>query len=551
MQDRKGDEMKEITRVHIAKQVYDIELDAKRKFESYIKELEQYAGDAEILADIEIRITELLAEMGVERGGVIVAQEVAKVRERLGEPVDFASEDTVDPQGGLTDQLVKRLYRDMDGALVGGVLNGIATFSKIDVVWVRLAFIILLFASFGAALLVYVVLWIVVPPARTVADKLQLVGKPVTLASMREQINSEETPTRGAKILKSILLIGGGVVSILVAIVALVTTLGATGVFLISDQAQQFLIGMSSYAWMAWVAMGLFVLAGLSLSVLASLVAVMLFRGQATRRMIIASIALVILGIISASGGGAMLAGGLELRLHEAQSAIQTHKEALPEMSGVTKLAAQAYSGSGTVYNDADEMTIKYVVTTGVPRYELTTQFNSKPDIRVEGDTVRITLKSVGRQVFDYGYGQPELVVYGPALEEIDVSQGSLQYVGSEQQKQEVLQISSLNAVGVTVFGSYENLLVQKGGNVDVSMSTVRNLSVDLQGGLTSVQAGVVYDLVVNYPDVCPIQATEDDRPTVSVHSVSSGEITYNGVTGPVMQRQTPCGSVQIGQLAL
>lgn len=49
--------MKEITRIHIAKQAYDIETTAKKDFEKYMKKLELYAGDPEILADIEIRIT--------------------------------------------------------------------------------------------------------------------------------------------------------------------------------------------------------------------------------------------------------------------------------------------------------------------------------------------------------------------------------------------------------------------------------------------------------------------------------------------------------------
>ena len=72
--------MKEITRIHIAKQAYDIETTAKKDFEKYMKKLEIYAGDAEILADIEIRITELLTEAGVEKGGVITAEEIAKVQ---------------------------------------------------------------------------------------------------------------------------------------------------------------------------------------------------------------------------------------------------------------------------------------------------------------------------------------------------------------------------------------------------------------------------------------------------------------------------------------
>lgn len=540
--------MKEITRVHIAKQAYDIEVGAKKDLEKYMKKLELYAGDMEIMADIEIRITELLAESGVEKGGVITATEVAKVQATLGEPEEFASDDSTMIDEELTGKPVKRLYRDMDGAVLGGVLNGVATFFNIDAVWIRLLFIVLLFPTFGTAALVYVLLWLVVPPARTTAEKLQLAGKPVTLAAMRERVVSEVTTTRTTEVLKSVLCIGGGIVSVMVAVGALVVTLGAVGLFWWSDKAQVFMVGMSSYAWMAQVAVGLLVLAGLLLSLLASLVAVMLFKQKTTKRMGVAVIVIIVAGIVSASAGGAMMVGGFQLRASEAQSSVQTYQEALPGMSRVNKLVAQAYSASGTAYNDADEMSIKYVVTSGAPRYELRTQFDSKPDILVQGDTVRITLKSVGKRVFEFGYHQPELVVYGPALESIEASQGHLQYIGSDQDKQENLRVSSLNSQGVMVFGSYENVDVQ-GGNVDISMSSVRNLSVDMQGGMGNVQAGVVYALSVTHPEVCPIQSADDEnRPRVMVHGVSSGEMTYNGVTGPIRQHETPCGEIVISK---
>ena len=540
--------MKEITRVHIAKQPYDIEVEAKKELEKYMKKLELYAGDEEILADIEIRITELLAEAGVEKGGVITSAEVASVRERLGEPEEFASENQAVVEDEPAQRPAKRLFRDMDGALLGGVLKGVATFFGIDVVWVRLIFIILLFASFGTAFLVYIVLWLVVPPVRTTADRLQLSGKPVTLAALREQATADTTSPRAAEGLKSVLCVGGGILSILVAAGALIATLGVTGAFMLSGEMKAFMVGMSVHAWMAWVALGLFVLAGLLLSLLASLVAVMLLKRRATKRMGVAVVVIIVAGIVSASGGAAMMAGGFQLRANEAQASTRTFKEALPELAGVKKLEAQAYSGSGTAYNDADEMTIKYVVTTGAPRYELRTQFNGKPDVSVRGDTVRITLKSVGRQVFEYGYAQPELVIYGPALESINVMQGHLQYTGLEQEEQERLRVSSLGTTSVVVFGSYENLAVQGGGSVDASMSSVRNLEVDMQGGMTDVRGGVVYTLSVTYPDVCPIQSADNQRPRVSVRGVSSGEVTYNGETGPVVQRETPCGAVIIGK---
>lgn len=84
--------MNEITRIHLAKVPYDIEVGAKKDLEGYLKVLELYASDEELLNDIEIRITELLAERGVSEGGVITKKDVAAVRKKLGEPEDFADE---------------------------------------------------------------------------------------------------------------------------------------------------------------------------------------------------------------------------------------------------------------------------------------------------------------------------------------------------------------------------------------------------------------------------------------------------------------------------
>ncbi len=126
--------MKEITRIHIAKVAYDIELDAKKDIQHYIGALERYAEDQEILDDIEIRITELLAERGVAAGAVIAKDDVAAVRTQLGEPREFA------PEGGpaavadveTTEASPRRLYRDRDAAVLGGVLAGIGRFFRID-----------------------------------------------------------------------------------------------------------------------------------------------------------------------------------------------------------------------------------------------------------------------------------------------------------------------------------------------------------------------------------------------------------------------------------
>ncbi len=82
--------MKEITRVHLAKTPYDIEVDAKKALEKYLAEIERMMGSEEAMREIEARMVELLGERGVAAGGVISASDVADLRQKMGEPKEFS-----------------------------------------------------------------------------------------------------------------------------------------------------------------------------------------------------------------------------------------------------------------------------------------------------------------------------------------------------------------------------------------------------------------------------------------------------------------------------
>ena len=75
--------MKEITRIHLAKIPYEIEIYAKKRLEKYLKDLKIYSGDEDIFEDVEIRITEILAELGIKEGGVITEKKFQKLRLKL------------------------------------------------------------------------------------------------------------------------------------------------------------------------------------------------------------------------------------------------------------------------------------------------------------------------------------------------------------------------------------------------------------------------------------------------------------------------------------
>lgn len=58
----------------------------------------------------------------------------------------------------------KKLYRSRHQRMIAGVCGGIAEYFDTDPTWVRLIFILLFFAG-GCALLIYLILWIIVPLA--------------------------------------------------------------------------------------------------------------------------------------------------------------------------------------------------------------------------------------------------------------------------------------------------------------------------------------------------------------------------------------------------
>lgn len=140
------------------------------------------------MREIEARIIEILAEHGVSAERAITASDVEAIDLQLGSPSDFVDESQAISSETLERN--KRLMRDTDRGLLGGVCAGIANYFGFDEVWARLIGIVLILLSFGTAIFVYAVLWIVIPPAKTIAEKLQMHGAPITLAALKE--NSRE-----------------------------------------------------------------------------------------------------------------------------------------------------------------------------------------------------------------------------------------------------------------------------------------------------------------------------------------------------------------------
>lgn len=147
-------------------------------------------GSDEIISDIESRIAELFQQMLNEKKQVLNIDDVNQVKEQMGQPSDFdqdAEDETI--YYAKTSSSHKRLYRDTNDRMIGGVCSGLAAYFNIDTVWIRLIFVIAILS--GVSALAYIILWIIIPAARTVSERLEMRGDPVNISNIEKSIREE------------------------------------------------------------------------------------------------------------------------------------------------------------------------------------------------------------------------------------------------------------------------------------------------------------------------------------------------------------------------
>lgn len=185
--------MKKTVSVNIKGMNFLIEEDAYELLQDYLerlsKALEHEKGGKDIIEDIELRIAELCADQLNERKQVIESSDIEKILVTLGDPSQYVedSEESYSQSDTQHQQTEKRIYRDTDNAVIAGVCSGIANYTNIDVVIIRVIFAaILIFGGFGIPL--YFVLWIIIPKATNTIDKLRMQGKPITVENVRDEV---------------------------------------------------------------------------------------------------------------------------------------------------------------------------------------------------------------------------------------------------------------------------------------------------------------------------------------------------------------------------
>ena len=196
--------MKKVIKVSIGNIAFTIEEDGYNLVKRYLDNINDHYYAKENGNEIIEGIEERMAELIMERCGseTVVSQTVIQeVISILGRPVDFDETDTTD-----RIRTKKKLYRDGNNSILGGVCSGLAAYFNVDVVPIRIAFVILLlvFSSIGwfsfmrmghihipsaeFIVLTYIVLWIIIPKAKTVEQRYAMHGEPVDLSNIQESV---------------------------------------------------------------------------------------------------------------------------------------------------------------------------------------------------------------------------------------------------------------------------------------------------------------------------------------------------------------------------
>ncbi|AFL81617.1 putative stress-responsive transcriptional regulator [Aequorivita sublithincola DSM 14238] len=192
--------MNKTVNINLAGTSFHIDEDAFGKLSRYLdairKSLKGADGSEEIMQDIESRIGELFSEKMENPTQVVSLKMLDEVISVMGQPEDYEVDDEIFEDVPLSSKTYtksrgnashKQLFRDVDNKYISGVSSGIGHYLGIDAIWIRLLWVLLIVAGFGSPVVIYILLWILVPPALTTSDKLKMTGEPINISNIERK----------------------------------------------------------------------------------------------------------------------------------------------------------------------------------------------------------------------------------------------------------------------------------------------------------------------------------------------------------------------------
>ena len=191
--------MKLTVNINLGGYSFNIDEDAYVELKGYLRSLERhFAAEescAEILLDIEARISEIFRTKLTSYKQVITIQDVLQAISVMGTPEDISDDDKKTAKDKFASSGYRRMYRDPENRIIGGVCAGIGAYWDIDTVIIRVIFIALIFAG-GLGALIYLILYIALPEARTKAQRIEMHGEPVNIHNIKETVKKEFNEVR-------------------------------------------------------------------------------------------------------------------------------------------------------------------------------------------------------------------------------------------------------------------------------------------------------------------------------------------------------------------
>lgn len=210
--------MRKVENINLGGIPFIINYDAYEKLENYLdavrSQFSDSSGQEEIMQDIEIRMAEIFNEK-LQSKKIVDMNILDEAISMMGTPDQFdmdSSYDTSSEESSGSKQdhkqkksskskrsftsegeysVGKKLFRDPENEMIAGVCSGLSAYFGIsDPIWMRILFVILLIGGFSGGI-IYIILWILMPEAKTSSDRLAMKGKDINISSIATSVEEE------------------------------------------------------------------------------------------------------------------------------------------------------------------------------------------------------------------------------------------------------------------------------------------------------------------------------------------------------------------------
>lgn len=530
--------MDNIEHIHIAKVPYSIEPKAKVELKKYLADvrsrLDTDTAD-DVLHDIESRIPELLAQHHTKQGDVITHADIQFIKKQLGEPEQFV---TGDDQAFESEAHPKKLFRDNDNAMLAGVASGVGKYFSIDANIVRVAFFAVSF-FYGFGIILYLFLWLLLPEAKTNAEKLMMAGKPVTVSTLqRYQTTVNKSLGSGPRILQMIFRKFFRFISATFTVIASLYLLCAFAALSALFYVHPFREIVSGYG-LDYLFLGLVWLGCLSFIGLLVLITAKIW-GNKSSRLNITAIGLTVLLIVTIAG--------------ECASGLLIYNHFSDQYGGDKSIHALAIRGNlkapkTLVVNSDSNLDLVYNVS-DQPLHATYTAYPAmnRPNIAINENRGVITVNTTQLSkaapeclgdLCQHIYLPVHVQLYGPSLQEYDNYDGAQLTVNGGNLNSSVTLDANNNSVTNVNNGEAGGMIIKATADsiVTINNTTAQNATITVDG-TSNVQSPITTNILsVTMPDDCNMSSATTllsipqfpARTIINGQTQTLGELQQNG----------------------